>query len=153
MCLLTPVPNTIGTLANILPLLTVLKQPQDFPGGTVEKNLPANARDIGSIPGLERCHMSRSNKAWCATTSELALQSPQTATTEAHVPRPCNKRSHHNEKPVRHNKEQPHLPQLEKACVQQPRPCVTNNKNKLFKKQRQVEKKIDIQGLPWWSSG
>ena len=25
-----------------------------FPGGTVVKNLPANAGDVGSIPGLER---------------------------------------------------------------------------------------------------
>ena len=26
--------------------------PPDFPGGTVAKNLPANAGDMGSIPGL-----------------------------------------------------------------------------------------------------
>ena len=26
-----------------------------FPGSSVVKNLPANARDTGSIPGLERC--------------------------------------------------------------------------------------------------
>ena len=26
----------------------------DFPGGSVVKNLPANAGDVGSIPGLER---------------------------------------------------------------------------------------------------
>ena len=25
----------------------------DFPGGTMEKNLPAKAGDMGSIPGLE----------------------------------------------------------------------------------------------------
>ena len=28
-----------------------------FPGGSVVKNLPANARDIGSIPGPGRSHM------------------------------------------------------------------------------------------------
>jgi len=28
---------------------------KDFPGGTVVKNLPANAGDTGSIPGLRRC--------------------------------------------------------------------------------------------------
>ena len=39
----------------------------------MEKNLPAIARDIGSIPGLERCHMSWNSKAWCATATELAL--------------------------------------------------------------------------------
>ena len=28
-----------------------------FPGSSVVKNLPANAEDMGSIPGLERSHM------------------------------------------------------------------------------------------------
>ena len=32
-----------------------------FPGGTVVKNLPANAGDTGSIPGPGRSHMSRSS--------------------------------------------------------------------------------------------
>ena len=27
---------------------------EGFPGGSVEKNLPANAGDVGSIPGLGR---------------------------------------------------------------------------------------------------
>ena len=30
-----------------------------FPGGTVVKNLPANAGDTGSCPGLGRSHMPR----------------------------------------------------------------------------------------------
>ena len=34
---------------------------RDFPGGTVVKNPPANAGDTGSIPGLGRFHMLRSN--------------------------------------------------------------------------------------------
>ena len=33
----------------------------NFPGGAVVKNLPANAGDMGSIPGLGRSHMPRSN--------------------------------------------------------------------------------------------
>ena len=33
----------------------------DFPGGTVVKNLPSNAADMGSIPGLGRSHMPQSN--------------------------------------------------------------------------------------------
>ena len=33
----------------------------DFPGGAVVKNPPANAGDTGSIPGLGRYHMPRSN--------------------------------------------------------------------------------------------
>ena len=32
-----------------------------FPGGAVVENLPANAGDTGSRPGLGRSHMPRSN--------------------------------------------------------------------------------------------
>ena len=32
---------------------------QDFPGGPVVRNPPANAGDMGSIPGLGRSHMSQ----------------------------------------------------------------------------------------------
>ena len=34
---------------------------EDFPGGSVVKNLPANAGDVGSNAGPERSHMPRSN--------------------------------------------------------------------------------------------
>ena len=34
---------------------------RDFLGGTVVKNLPANAGDTGSSPGPGRSHMPRSN--------------------------------------------------------------------------------------------
>ena len=37
------------------------KNPWDFPGGAVVKNPPANAGNMGSIPGLGRSHMLRSN--------------------------------------------------------------------------------------------
>ena len=37
----------------------------DFPGGAVVKNPPANAGDMGSIPGPGRSHMPQSNKT-CA---------------------------------------------------------------------------------------
>ena len=33
----------------------------DFPGGAVVENLPANARDMGSIPGPGRSNMPWSN--------------------------------------------------------------------------------------------
>ena len=32
-------------------------QIQDFPGGAVDKNPPANAGDMSSIPGAGRFHM------------------------------------------------------------------------------------------------
>ena len=34
---------------------------EDFPGGTVDKNTPANTRDMGSIPGLGRFHVPQGN--------------------------------------------------------------------------------------------
>ena len=37
----------------------------DFPGGLVVKNPPANAGDIGSVPGPGRSHMLQDNKS-CA---------------------------------------------------------------------------------------
>ena len=41
--------------------LGIKRQFGGFPGGTVVKNPPANAGDIGSSPGLGRSHMLRSN--------------------------------------------------------------------------------------------
>ena len=54
----------------------------DFPGGTVDKNLPSNAGDMGSIPGPERFHMLQNNWPW-----ELQVLSLHAATTEAQAPR------------------------------------------------------------------
>ena len=44
----------------------------DFAGGPVVKNLPVNAGDISSIPGLGRSHLPWSNKAHAPQ-----LQSPR----------------------------------------------------------------------------
>ena len=38
-------------------VLLLLKRGRDFPGGPGVKNLPANAGDSGSIPGLGRSHV------------------------------------------------------------------------------------------------
>ena len=38
-----------------------LKCMLEFPGGPVVKNLPANAGDMGSIPGPVRSHMTQGN--------------------------------------------------------------------------------------------
>ena len=68
------------------------KKNQGFPGGVVVENLPANAGDTGSSPGLGRSHMPRSNWArepqllslrnWslCPATREAAtVKGPRTA--------------------------------------------------------------------------
>ena len=43
----------------------------DFPGGAVVENLPANAGDSGSSPGLRGSHMPRSN--WACEPQLLSL--------------------------------------------------------------------------------
>ena len=66
---------------------------QGFLGGSVVKNLPANAGDTCSIPDLERPHMPWRNSAhapqllklW-SRTSELQLLSPGAANGEVHAP-------------------------------------------------------------------
>ena len=39
----------------------ISRKVRGFPGGAVVENLPANAGDTGSSPGLGRSHMLRSN--------------------------------------------------------------------------------------------
>ena len=53
-----------------------------FPGGAVVENPPANAGDTGSIPGLGRSHILRSNQARAPQ-----LLSQRATTIEAHAPR------------------------------------------------------------------
>lgn len=49
----------------------------DFPGGTVDKNLPANAADMGSIPGPEIFYSPTQQLGFCATTTEPRAHEPQ----------------------------------------------------------------------------
>ena len=86
----------------------------DFPGGTVVKNLPANAGDTGSSPGQGRSHMPQSNWACapqllslCSRAREPQLLRPPATTTEAAHLEPMlrSKRSHCNEKPAHHKEE------------------------------------------------
>ena len=53
-------PDDVVDLSNDLSLRNTLK---DFLGGTVDKNLPANARDMGLILGPGRLHMPWATKA------------------------------------------------------------------------------------------
>ena len=65
-----------------------------FPGGTVDKNLPNNAGDMGLISDSGRFHMLQSNEvrapqllSLCPGAQEPQLLSPRAATTEALGPR------------------------------------------------------------------
>ena len=79
-----------------------------FPGGTVVKNPPANAGDMGLSPGPGRSHVPWSN--WARAPQLLSLHS---RAHEPQLPKPMrlepvlrNKRNHRNEKPAHRNEEQ-----------------------------------------------
>ena len=60
---------------------------EGFPGGAVVENLPANAGDMGSSPGLGRSHMPRSNWAREPQLLSLCVWSLCSATREAAIMR------------------------------------------------------------------
>ena len=53
--------NKISEMKNSLDGHSIKNDQWGFPGGAVVENLPANAGDTGSSPGLGRSHMPRSN--------------------------------------------------------------------------------------------
>ena len=89
-----------------------------FPGGAVVKNLPANAGDMGSSPGLGRSHMPRSSWAREPQLLSLRVWSLCSATRKAAIVRG----------PRTAMKSSPRLPQLEKALAQKRRPNTAKNK-------------------------
>ena len=82
------------------------------------ENLPANAGDKSSSPGLGRSHMPQSNWACEPQLLSLRVWSLCSATREAAIVRgPCTV-----------IKSGPRLPQLEKALAQKQRPNTAKNK-------------------------
>ena len=90
-----------------------------FPGGAVVENLPTNAGETGSSPGLGRSHMPRSN--WAREPQLLSLRawSLCSATREAAIVRG----------PRTAMKNGPRSPQLEKALAQKRRPNIAINQS------------------------
>ena len=89
-----------------------------FPGGAVLENLPANAGDTGSSPGLGRSHMPRSDRVREPQLLSLRVWSLCSARREATMVRG----------PRTAMKSGPRLPQLEKALAQKRRPNTAKNK-------------------------
>ena len=92
---------------------------EGFPGGAVVENLPANAGDTGSSPGLGGSHMPRSNWAHGPQLLSLSVWSLCSATREAAIvtgPRTAMRSG-------------PHSPQLEKTLTQKRRPNTAKNKH------------------------
>ena len=80
-----------------LQFVSIKNRTADVPGGTVDKNPPANAEDTG-----------RSHMPWATKAHELQLLSPcELQLLKPTCPEPvlCNKRSHKDEKAKLCNKE------------------------------------------------
>ena len=79
----------------------------DFPGGTVDKNLPANTGDTGLIPGPGRSHVPQRNQAHAPQRMSLCSRArkPQPLKSEHLEPVLGDKRSHFNENHSHGNKE------------------------------------------------
>ena len=96
----------------------VKKDLAGFLGGAVVENLPADAGDMGSSPGLGRSHMLRSNQAREPQLLSLCVWSLCSTTREAATVRGL----------CATMKSGPHSPQLEKALTQKRRPNTAKNK-------------------------
>ena len=98
-------------------ILISIKIVLNFPGGAVDKNLPAHAGDTDSIPGPGRVHMLQSNQAQVPQLLSLSSRTrkQQLRRLSALNSALHSKRSQHNEKPQR--KAAPRSPQLDKPCV------------------------------------
>ena len=73
------------------------KKHEDFPGGTVDRNLPGNPGDHRFKPLSRKILHAMEQLSPCTTATEpgssraleLQLLSPRASTTEAHIPRAC----------------------------------------------------------------
>ena len=90
-----------------------------FPGGAVVENLPADAGDTGSSPGLGGSHMPRNGWAREPQLLSLRVWSLCSATREAVTVRG----------PRTVMRSGPRLPQLEKALAQKRRPNIAINQS------------------------
>ena len=104
---------------------------EGFPGGAVVENLPADAGDTGSSPGLGGSHMPRSNwarepqllslRVWSlcpATRGAAMVRGPRTAMNSG-----------------------PRLPQLEKALAQKRRPNIASKQSIKINLKKKKKKK------------
>ena len=79
----------------------------NFPGGAMDKESTCQCRGHRFNPWPREIPHAVEQLNPCTTTAALETQSPGASTTEAPrlEPGTHNKRRHHNEKPLHHNKE------------------------------------------------
>ena len=123
----------------LLVFLGYYKKSRDFPRGPVVKNLPSNARSVGSIPGqaTEIPHAVGQLSPRATTTEVMHLneracmvQTTEPTHSGAHMPQIERENPHTTtkEKPARHN-ERSHMPQ-QRSHVLQLRPNTAKKKKK-----------------------
>ena len=105
---------------------------QGFPGGAVVENLPVNAGDTGSSPGLGRSHMPRSSWACEPQLLSLRVWSLCPATGGAAIVE--GRRTAMKSGPCTAMKSGPRLPQLEKALARTEDPTQPKINNKKINK-------------------
>ena len=100
--------SSFPTYFQVVEIIHFKRERKGFRGDAVVENLPADAGDTGSSPGLGRSHMPRSNWAREPQLLSLRVWSLCSATRE-----PATVRG-----PRTAMKSGPRLPQLEKALAQ-----------------------------------
>ena len=109
---------------------------KDFPGGTVDKNQPSDAEDMGDPWSRKTPHFAR-QPSQDATTTEPACLEPVV----------CNR------SPCMAAKSRTHSLELEKACTQWQRPNTAKKKILIFKNASKVVEKLNhlciSEWLPW----
>ena len=103
-----------------------LRNGENFSSAPVVKNPPADAGDVGSVPGPESPHVLQGNEthALQLLSPVVVLWSPMGLCTLDRVlhnkkSRRSQKPACHSEKPEHRSQSSPYLPQLEKVLVQQ----------------------------------
>ena len=109
----------------------------DFPGGPAFKNPPANAGDMGSIPGPGRSRLWRGNEACASQLPSWRSRAHVSQLLKPVCPRaraPQQEKSPQQEAWAPQLESSPCLPQLEEVHTQQWRPSAAKKINKNFKK-------------------
>ena len=92
------------------------KKDIDFPDGTPDKNLPANAGAMGSVPGLGRFHgMRTEQRCPCATTATASCLEPRSRSKKSRL---REKHEHHDEQQPPHTAVRESPPQSRENPVQ-----------------------------------
>ena len=108
----------------------------DFPGGAVDRNLPANAGDTGLIPDPGRSHVPWNN--WAHTAQLLSPSSracqPQLLKS-VHLEPVLHSKGGHGREKHRNEESSPCSLHLKKAHANQWTPSIAKNKNQKKKKQ------------------